>query len=175
MADVKIDLLSLSAEVFARTRRRLAGLSDREYFWEPVADSWNIRQTAGELRADFEPFADPPPFTTIGWRLWHLTGCYGAERNSLWLGAGPAPGGFEQDDPVPATADLALDALGRAHTSWRALLEAMPLDRWAEPLGAVAGPYRDSDRASFVLHQLDEQIHHGAELGVLRDLYRHTP
>jgi hypothetical protein len=25
-----------------------------------------------------------------------------------------------------------------------------------------------------VLHQLDEQIHHGAELGVLRDLYRHS-
>jgi hypothetical protein len=24
-----------------------------------------------------------------------------------------------------------------------------------------------------VLHHLDEQIHHGAELGVLRDLYLH--
>jgi hypothetical protein len=27
--------------------------------------------------------------------------------------------------------------------------------------------------AALVLHQLDEQVHHGAELGVLRDLYRH--
>jgi hypothetical protein len=26
-----------------------------------------------------------------------------------------------------------------------------------------------------VLHQIDEQIHHGAELGVLRDLYLHKP
>jgi hypothetical protein len=24
-----------------------------------------------------------------------------------------------------------------------------------------------------VLHHLDEQIHHGAELGVMRDLYQH--
>jgi hypothetical protein len=28
-------------------------------------------------------------------------------------------------------------------------------------------------KASLVLHQLDEHIHHGAELGVLRDLYLH--
>ena len=31
--------------------------------------------------------------------------------------------------------------------------------------------YGEDDKASLVLHQLDEQIHHGAELGVLRDLY----
>jgi hypothetical protein len=40
-------------------------------------------------------------------------------------------------------------------------------------LGLVAGPYAEDDKASLVLHQLDEQIHHGAELAVLRDLYRH--
>jgi len=40
------------------------------------------------------------------------------------------------------------------------------------PPGPVAGPFAGDDKASFVLHQLDEQIHHGAELGVLRDLYR---
>jgi hypothetical protein len=31
----------------------------------------------------------------------------------------------------------------------------------------------EEDTASLVLHQLDEQIHHGAELGILRDLYLH--
>jgi hypothetical protein len=41
-------------------------------------------------------------------------------------------------------------------------------------MGPVAGPYAEADAASLVLHQLDEQIHHGAELGVLRDLYLHT-
>jgi len=40
-------------------------------------------------------------------------------------------------------------------------------------MGTIAGPFAELDKASLVLHQLDEQIHHGAELGVLRDLYAH--
>jgi hypothetical protein len=39
-------------------------------------------------------------------------------------------------------------------------------------MGAVAGPYVDSTRAAFVLHELDELIHHAAEVAALRDLYR---
>jgi len=38
-------------------------------------------------------------------------------------------------------------------------------------MGLIAGPFADLDKASLLLHRLDEQIHHGAELGVLRDLY----
>lgn len=41
----------------------------------------------------------------------------------------------------------------------------------AERLGAVAGPFASGTLASFVLHMLDEFIHHGAELALLRDLY----
>ncbi len=80
--------------------------------------------------------------------------------------------GFERDDPAPASAAEATEALERAHGSWREILTTLPEGLWAEPLGSIAGPYADQDKASFVLHQLDEQIHHGAELGVLRDLYR---
>ena len=174
MADVKTDLLALSDQVFQRTRRRLDGLSDGEYLWEPVAGCWTIRRVGDEYHADFEHFANPAPFTTIAWRLWHLVGCYGAARNSLWLGSPQSSTGFEQHDPAPAGADLALAALDNAHAFWRGVLKAMPADRWSEPLGAVAGPFGESDRASFVLHQLDEQIHHGAELGVLRDLHNMT-
>ena len=54
------------------------------------------------------------------------------------------------------------------------VLEELPAASWWEPLGPVAGPYAKDDKASLVLHQLDEQIHHGAELGVLRDLYLHN-
>jgi hypothetical protein len=39
---------------------------------------------------------------------------------------------------------------------------------------AKAPGRRRSLLARLVLHQLDEQIHHGAELGVLRDLYQHS-
>jgi hypothetical protein len=39
-------------------------------------------------------------------------------------------------------------------------------------MGSVTRFYADSTRGAFVLHELDELIHHGAEVGVLRDLYR---
>ena len=42
----------------------------------------------------------------------------------------------------------------------------------ADPMGEVARFYATSSRGAFVLHELDELIHHGAEVGVLRDLYR---
>ena len=56
---------------------------------------------------------------------------------------------------------------------WRDLLQELPAASWWEPLGPVAHEYAESDKAALVLHQLDEQIHHGAELGVMRDLYLH--
>jgi len=84
------------------------------------------------------------------------------------------PGGFERDDPAPGTAAEAMAALERAHAFWRDVLQELPEASWWEPLGPIAGPYAEDDKASLVLHQLDEQIHHGAELGVLRDLYRHS-
>ena len=41
--DGKHDLVSLSQHVFDRTRRRLSGLTDAEYFWEPVSGCWSVR------------------------------------------------------------------------------------------------------------------------------------
>jgi hypothetical protein len=108
----------------------------------------------------------PPPFTTIAWRLWHLIENYGGKRNPEWLGV-------ERDDPAPATAAEAIAVLDRAHSFWRDMLQHVPEASWWEPLGPVAHEYAESDKATLVLHQVDEQIHHGAELGVIRDLYRH--
>jgi hypothetical protein len=63
-----------------QTRPRLAGLTDAEYFWEPVADCWSVRRTgestapiavgAGDYVLEFaHPEPDPPPVTTIAWRM----------------------------------------------------------------------------------------------------------
>ena len=41
-----------------------------------------------------------------------------------------------------------------------------------EKLGPVAGQYADQTRAAYVLHMLDEFIHHGAEVALLRDMWR---
>jgi hypothetical protein len=184
MGDARADIMGLSDYVYQRTRSRLAGLTDDEYFWEPVTGCCTIRRTdSGAYRADDpdRPNAVPrpvigavaPPFTTIAWRLWHLVENYGGKRNPQWLGMERAPGGFERDDPAPANAAEAVAVLERAHEFWQDMLRGLPTASWWEPLGPIAGPYADDDKASLVLHHIDEQIHHGAELGVLRDLYLH--
>jgi uncharacterized damage-inducible protein DinB len=175
MADIRADVIALSDHVYERTRGRLDGLTDTEYFWEPVPGCWTIRPaTPGKYQADHSDSTGIPPFTTIAWRLRHLVECYGGIRNPQWLGAERQPAGFERDDPAAATAAEAIAALERAHAFWQGLLRELPADSWREPLGPVAGPYAEDDKTSLVLHQLDEQIHHGAELGVLRDLYQHS-
>jgi hypothetical protein len=174
VSDARSDIIELSDYVYQRTRNRLAGLTDDEYFWEPVPGCWTIRQEdSGEYRADYAGDSETQPFTTIAWRLWHLIANYGGKRNPEWLGLQREPGGFESDDPAPATALEAMAALDRAHALWEDALQQVSEASWWEPIGPLAGEYAESDRASLVLHQLDEQIHHGAELGVLRDLYLH--
>jgi hypothetical protein len=164
----------LSDYAYQRTRDRLAGLTDDEYFWEPVPGCLTVRRTAsGDFRADDASRPGTPPFTTIAWRLWYVIENYGGHRNPKWLGVERKPGGFERDDPAPATAAEAIAVLDRAYRFWRDLLQELPAASWWEPLGPVAHEYAESDKAALVLHHLDEQIHHGAELGVLRDLYQH--
>jgi ankyrin repeat protein len=41
-------------------------------------------------------------------------------------------------------------------------------------MGPIAGPYAADDGTAFALHILDELIHHGAEVGAVRDFYRGT-
>ena len=51
-------------------RPRLDGLTDDEYFWEPVPDCWTVHSDGG---VDFVyPEPTPTPFTTIAWRLAHV-------------------------------------------------------------------------------------------------------
>jgi len=170
---VKGDLIALSGFAWARTRRRLDGLPDEELLWEPVAGCWSIRPDAdGEPRPDWAPMPDTPLVTTLAWRLWHLATCYGAARNARWLGVERPASDDETARTAPRlTADAALAGLEDAHRWWEAVLAAVPEEQLGDRLGPVAGPYADSTKAGFVLHQLDEMIHHGAEVGLLRDLY----
>ena len=57
--------------------RLLAGLSDHEFFWEPVPNCWRIRQSKpGTWGYDYQrPPPQPAPLTTIGWRLVHIAAC----------------------------------------------------------------------------------------------------
>lgn len=171
------ELVSVSDDVWQRTRGRLDGLTDDEYHAEPVPGCWAVRQRSDQTwNADFVlPRPDIEPFTTLAWRLWHLTDMYGEDRAPLWLGLPKQGAPIGMDDPdgaPPATAIEALALLDRAHDRWDAHLHLIDDARLAEVVGPVGGDYADRTRAAYVLHMLDEFIHHGAEIALLRDLWR---
>jgi hypothetical protein len=178
MTDVKRELVGLSDEAWRRIRARVEGLTDDEYFWEPAPGCWTIRQRAdGTWMADWPlPRPEPEPFTTIAWRMWHLIDCYGENRAPRWLRVPPQGTPIGMDDPdgaPPATAADAVALLERAHERWDAHLALVTNDSLGEKIGRVAGPrYADEARAAYVLHMLDEFVHHGAEVALLRDLWR---
>jgi uncharacterized damage-inducible protein DinB len=178
VADVKRELVDLSDQVWQRTRARLEGMSDEEYLWEPTPGCWTIRQRAdGTWMSDWPlPRPEPEPFTTIAWRLWHLIDMYGENRAPEWLDV-PAQGSpIGPDDPDGAPPSAAADAIAlleQAHDRWEAHLGLVTEAGLTERIGRVAGPqYAERTRVAYVMHMLDEYIHHGAEIALLRDLWR---
>lgn len=164
----------------AHLRPKLEGLTDEEYFWEPVAGCWSVRPRADATApvlggsADFVsefaiPEPDPAPFTTIAWRLVHLiVGVYGM-RNASHFG-GPAIDYFLYEHP--ATAETALADLDAAHERWVRGVRQLGDEDLQRPVGEAEGPYAAYSYASLVLHIHREVIHHGSEILLLRDLHR---
>jgi hypothetical protein len=70
------------------------GLTDDEYFWEPIADCWTVRKTAdGSFKPDWNWIPpDPPPFTTLAWPITHIVDILQAGRIATWLGHESNPG-----------------------------------------------------------------------------------
>lgn len=167
MTELRADLVGLSDFAWERLRTRVEGLTDEEFSWEPVPGCWSVRD--GKVDGDPLP-PDPPPFTTISWRLNHLIDVLQAERTATWFGHQPSP-----SDGLPTTrttAAAALEGLEHAYAVWRSRLAALSQDDLDRPMGEVAGRYATDSGTAFALHLLDELIHHGAEVGVVRDLYR---
>ncbi len=109
-------------------RARLDGLTDDEYFWEPVPGSWNVRPRGtgtapvqggtGAVTIDFAfPPPDPPPFTTISWRLGHVIVGVLAMRNAGHFGRAPVD---YQSFEYAATAAEALAQLDAEYATWLA-------------------------------------------------------
>ena len=160
-------------------RPRLEGLTDDEYFWEPVEGCWNIRPRhgtgpgAGEWTADWaDPEPPVPPVTTIGWRLVHLiVGVFGA-RNAAHFG-GPPVDYFTHE--YAGDASTALEQLDDGYHRWIAGVRGMTPERLAAPVGEAEGPWAAHPYVELVLHINREVLHHGAEIALLRDLYRWRP
>lgn len=168
------DLLETLDDVRTRTLARLDGLGDTEYLWEPVASCMTVRpQADGTFRADPRPAKGPAPapFTTIAWRMWHI----GADCLRGYVGFFPA--GSPLGDDVhrwPGTADEGIQILTADWDQFRTHVESLGDDRLVQPMGPRAGQYAHESYLLLALHALDEAAHHGAELGVLRDLWLHS-
>ena len=149
---------------------RMAGLTDEEYFWEPVPGCWSVRPLAdGRWMVDVQlPHPDPPPVTTIAWRLCHVGGGVLASRNAKHFGAGT----FDvRTHHYPASASEAIAWIEREYAIWKAGVLALDDEELATPVGAKE-PFPDVPMATLVLHINREFIHHAAEVALLRDLYR---
>jgi hypothetical protein len=137
---------------------RLRGLTDEEYFWEPVPGCWSVRrQEDGSYAMDWAwPTPSPAPVATIAWRICHI----GIQTLGIRASALFGDGSFTLETArTPRTAAEALRAMAMHYEHWRR--------------GVRANAPTDEDTfATLVLHMNREIIHHGAQIELLRDLYR---
>ncbi len=162
-------------------RERLSGLTDDEYFWEPVPGAWNVRPRgtgtaqvqagSGDWTIDFAfPEPEPAPVTTIAWRLGHiLVGVLG-RRNASHFGGPPTD---YESFAYPGSAQEALAQLDAQYATWVDGVRSLGEDGLRRPCGPAEGPFAEFSMAALVLHINREMLHHGAEVALLRDLYAH--
>ena len=163
-----------------QARPRLEGLSDDEYFWEPVAGCWSVRprgQAGAPIAAGSGAFVleyavpepDPAPVTTIAWRLGHLMVGVLGERIGSHFGGEPIS--YRTFD-YPATADAALARLDGLYRQWNGAVSTLTDEELARPVGPAEGAFAEAPMLALVQHINREMIHHLAEVALLRDLYR---
>jgi hypothetical protein len=160
-----------------RVTRALAGIDDEEFFWEPVPGCWTVHDRcerrarsadgAGPWVIDYEvPDPDPAPLTTIAWRAVHVA----AVNYLYWDYAfGPATASYDLD--IPGTAP---DAVAWLFVSQPQLSDALAAQADDADLDRLV-PTNWGERwpvSRIFTTIITEQIHHGAEISLLRDLYR---
>ena len=189
--DLRDLLLYLSDNVFERTSRRLVGLTDAELLWEPAPHCWSVRERLdGTVRADWAPYIGDGETTDSGFRRKTSTGGSaappGPAHESGMANLAPhrrvrqrqsharAPGSqCRRGQTSPRhTSAAALGDLELAHSHWRAVLTAVTNEQLDEPITGARDPRRT--KVGYVMYMIDEFTHHGAEVGVLRDLYAHV-
>ncbi|WP_017241362.1 DinB family protein [Streptomyces sp. SS] len=167
------------------TEVQVGPMTDAEYLWEPGPGCWSVRRHAdgpgpgatvlvgaGEFGRDTTPppHPEPAPFTTIAWRLSHL-----AELLALRADHTNGSHSLTRDDyRVSGDVATAVEAFSAAADAWRdALLSAD--DEALDTVGHCTYPHGSDPEELFldVVWWVNQEIlHHGAEIALLRDLYR---
>lgn len=176
--DVLLDQLDF---VWVRQARpRLEGLSDEEYFWEPVQDCWSLHpdpnasgEHAGGLIMDSQRSGSAlDPVTTIAWRMGHIIAHILKPRTYGIFGDA---GAYRDDHVFAGTAAAALDQLDEAYLGWKTGFASLTDHHLAEPIGPEEHYFEGQPMAALILHVNREVLSHIAEVALLRDLYaRHV-
>lgn len=173
----QVEQLALQIErATKQLRERIEGLTDGEYFWEPVSGCWSVRPREAATsphpmgsgpwvldNADEEPPA--APFTTIAWRLIHLTDVFDSYQRALWVH--PYVDIWIE---IPSTAAGGIALWEHHAATFVKGLEGEDGESLQRPVRVPWWP-REAPKWAVVSNVATEAIHHGAEIGVLRDLY----
>jgi hypothetical protein len=154
-----------------RLRLRLDGLGDNEFFWEPVAGCWSVRAGAdGVFVADWVwPEPDPASFTNIAWRLSHVAFHLNLRANHRFGDGSLTP----FNAPWPGTATDALRWLDDGFASYRTGVGRFSDDDLDAKPNLPAGWLDNEFPTAMNVQDITlELAHHGAEIALLRDLYR---
>ncbi|MFE5796501.1 DinB family protein [Streptomyces sp. NPDC056503] len=160
-------------------------MTDAEYLWEPAPGCWSVRRRAdgpgpaaalltgaGEWGRETSPYPHPvpPPFTTLAWRLTHLS-----ELLALRADHTDGTRSLTRDDYRAAgDAATAIADFDTAAGAWRAALLSVD-DKDLDTVGHCSYPHGGDPEEPFleiVWWVNQELLHHGAEIALLRDLHR---
>lgn len=158
-------------------QRVLAGVSEQEFFWEPVEGCWTVHRRSeprgvsaegsGEWVIDYDPSQpQPPPFTTIAWRTLHI-----ASVNYLYWDYAFGSASLTFDIEMPGDVAEATDWLFASHQPVTDVLTDLTDIDLDKPVPTSWGEQWPVHRVIVTL--INEQVHHGAEISMLRDLYRY--
>jgi len=157
-------------------QRVLSGVTDQEFFWEPVAGCWTLHRRSqtrgvsaegsGEWVIDYDlSQPQPAPFTTIAWRTLHL-----ASVNYLYWDYAFGSASLTFSLELPGDAAEATDWLFSSHQPVKDALTGLgdlDLDKLVATSWGAEWPLH-----RVILALINEQVHHGAEISLMRDLYR---
>jgi uncharacterized damage-inducible protein DinB len=157
-------------EAYLMIRERVEGLTDEEFWWEPASDAWTVRKGLdGRWSADYaESDPEPAPFTTIAWRLVHVAECKIMYHEYAF---GPGRLTWPDIDSVHTAAD-AIAQLEEGQALLAADLAGLDDDELERPRATNWG--EDWPTWKIFWTMVHHDIHHGAEIGALRDLHRLT-
>lgn len=186
------ELLQPDAPLLSLMSSGLDGLTDDEYLWEPVPGCWSIRRRAelvdpknmtwgdDEWGLDIVyPDPQPSPFTTIAWRMAHMTGSVliaAAALRGERVASGHLDERWEDLQQLPLTAGEAVERWTAAIGRLRDHLDRVDEDglRRVESHAWLAWAPPDPVWKQVEYFGYFEPASHGAEIRLLRDLYRVT-